>query len=781
MSETTRSPHTAEPEGDERFKRFVAFLITSLIIVAAVVSWLQTQAGAKAAQLGREVQSYAIRAMGLKTSGQARVSYGWQGAYQNWEELSDLAKRAEFDDRAAEAARYGAVRDRMAELSPLLSPPYFDAEADSLPDISQYEADVYLVQSTALSEHYTDSAEQNEAWDGKARAHITHLTLLAVTLSLFGLSTTITGRVVRWLFVAAGTVIAAFTLVWILIVAVWPVPRLEEAAIEAYAQGVGLAWQGSGENRVAYEDAIAKFDEALGREPGYANALYERGNTRLALADAAMAAGDDAAVTDYYEQAVADFEAAQAAGRDDTNVGWNLGWTYYLLARYDDAIRMDRHTLQLDPDLVGVRTNLGVALLVAGQMDEAQHEYQNAMDTATRLVTDAQAAGKQPPASLWWYLDAGAIDLVNLLDRLDGRVNPWTQAPPPDTVTDPGAVRTTAGDTIKQLKELLVALEFTGQPPQAEVSAVISPLEFGLERNNADGEPVGYDVGRSFPYETNKVLILFDYEGMSDGQKIIWKVYRDGFEQPDLRLAHDWNLSDSGSAELRIGYSHTDFFIFSSGEYVVEMFVDNRLMQRGGFTIRDTQGAVPLKTSGASGDVLFQDDFSDPFSGWDRIQHEDYTIDYTDGSYWFYVKSPNILVRGQLGLDLADVSVEVDATKLSGPTGEFGIVCRYDGATGNYYLLEVSDTGAYAIFKRKDDGWETLVDFTPTDAVRTGEAANHLRADCAGDTLTLYVNDEKVAEARDTDLTSGDVGLLAGASDQPGVEILFDNFVVRQP
>jgi tetratricopeptide (TPR) repeat protein len=777
MSETTSSSNAAAQASDERFKRFVAFLITSLIIVAAVVSFLQTRAGAKAAQFGREAQSYAIRAMGLKTSGQAQVGYDWQGAYQNWSELNDLAKRAEFAKRDAEAARYRSMRDRLIELSPLLQAPYFNPEDNNSPNLDKYEADVYWVAATALSEHYTDSAAQNQAWDSKARAHTTHLTLLAVALSLYGLSTTISGRIVRWLFVVAGTVISAFTLLWILIVAVWPVDYLSDDAIQAYAQGVGLARQTGDENTQA---AIGKFTEALGVEPRYANALYERGNAKLALADSAMAAKKFDEVTTQYEAAVADYETAQTAGRDDTNVGWNLGWTYYLLGRHGDAIRMDRHVLDLDPDLVGVHTNLGLALLVAGQPDEAQKEYQATLDTAARLVTEAKAAGKEPPASLWWYLDAGAIDLDNLLDRMDGKVNDWTQAAPPDTIADPDTVRTVAHDVIKQLKDLTTALEYTGQKPEGEAAAVISPFEFGLEKKDAQGQVTGYDVTESFPYETDRVLVLFDYQGMQDGQKVIWKVYHDGSESLSLRLVSDWNLGESGKAQKEIGYAYSDFFIFSSGEYIIEMYVDNHLMQRGRFTIRETSGATALTTSGASGEILFQDDFSDPFSGWSRLTENDYTIDYADGSYWFYVNAANIVVNGRPQLEFTDTSLEVDATKLSGPDGVFGVICRYVDSD-NYYVLKVTDSGYAGIDKMKDGQWKTLADFAQSDVIRTGKADNHLRADCVGDTLTLYVNDQQVAEAHDSDFTSGDVALMGGSYDQPGVEILFDNFVVKQP
>ncbi|MGB8980423.1 MAG: hypothetical protein WCC12_00960, partial [Anaerolineales bacterium] len=58
---------------------------------------------------------------------------------------------------------------------------------------------------------------------------------------------------------------------------------------------------------------------------------------------------------------------------------------------------------------------------------------------------------------------------------------------------------------------------------------------------------------------------------------------------------------------------------------------------------------------------------------------------------------------------------------------------------------------------------------------------NHLRADCIGDKLTFYINYTEGASASDSDLPAGDVGVVAGAFSEPGVDVLFDHFVVIQP
>jgi hypothetical protein len=68
-----------------------------------------------------------------------------------------------------------------------------------------------------------------------------------------------------------------------------------------------------------------------------------------------------------------------------------------------------------------------------------------------------------------------------------------------------------------------------------------------------------------------------------------------------------------------------------------------------------------------------------------------------------------------------------------------------------------------------------------SDKIIQGSAKNHIRFDCVGSTLTLYVNSTQIAQQTDTEYTEGNVGLLAGTFDTVGTDILFDNFVVFKP
>jgi hypothetical protein len=181
--------------------------------------------------------------------------------------------------------------------------------------------------------------------------------------------------------------------------------------------------------------------------------------------------------------------------------------------------------------------------------------------------------------------------------------------------------------------------------------------------------------------------------------------------------------------------------------------------------------------------VLFQDDFSDPESGWDRVIVSDGVTDYADGVYRIFVNTSNTDVWANPALDFTDVSVEVDATKVDGENdNDYGVICRYQDGE-NFYFFVISSDGYYGIGKISA-GLQQLIgvdSMPPSDAIRQGNATNHLRAVCAGSKLSFYVNDQFLAEYEDTEFTSGDVGLVAGTFDTPGVDIHFDNFVVTEP
>lgn len=192
---------------------------------------------------------------------------------------------------------------------------------------------------------------------------------------------------------------------------------------------------------------------------------------------------------------------------------------------------------------------------------------------------------------------------------------------------------------------------------------------------------------------------------------------------------------------------------------------------------------LPFSTGAApSGTTLFKDDFSSSASGWQHTQYAEGIMDYDSGGYRMLVNALQTNFWSTPGKDFKDVRIEVDAGKLAGPDeNRIGVICRSDGQS--YYFFIISSDGYYGlgIFT---DGQAALLGqkaMQSSDKIKTGVSVNHLRADCKGNTLTFFVNGSQLAQVQDPTLTHGDVGLLTGTFSQPGVDVVFDNFVVLQP
>jgi hypothetical protein len=182
------------------------------------------------------------------------------------------------------------------------------------------------------------------------------------------------------------------------------------------------------------------------------------------------------------------------------------------------------------------------------------------------------------------------------------------------------------------------------------------------------------------------------------------------------------------------------------------------------------------------GETLFYDDFTNPGTGWERFTSAEGTMDYDGSGYRFLVNALQANFWSTPGKSFGDVRMEVDVAKLNGPDeNRIGLLCRF--TEGNYYFFMVSSDGYYTIGKYIGGNVIQLgqSEMQFNEAVHTGLAVNHLRADCVGDTFTFYINGAPVAQAQDADFAEGDVGLLAGTFAQPGVDVIFDNFVVLQP
>ena len=566
-------------------------LVVILTIVGALLAVQMEFYGTEASKVLDRAQQYSILSMGVKVRGEIESSYAWNDAYRQWLDWESRAALAEQSGDAEAAARYRVVRDRVATLTPLLGAEYFDSALPQ-PDLRAFEASTYLVESTAFQERYTRAMELFGYLDEKSGLFAFQIQLLALALALIALAPNqelLPSARLRRLSVFAAAILGAVVVVWAVRVSLEPVPIYSEEAVNQYAIGVGLSYQGD------HAGAAAAFDQTLAREPDYANALYRRGNAHFALGN--------------YAAAAADFAAAWDAGREELNVLWNLGWTHYMMGDYEAAIATTNQGIALDAEQAPLYFNLGVMQLAAGDIRAAQGSYATGLQKTTETAS-LDSPGGAPPTSLWSYLNVAIEDIDAYLTCLETEV--CANAPAHELLREPAEgdaeLRQAAADIRRDIKNYAVALEYTQAPPPAEVAGEVGALEFGTgvyDENGqitdflalgAEGSPLRF--GLAIEEESNRtidsaltlandddapVLVRFPYREVQGAPLLVVKIYHNRSEAIWLRIVESWNLGSEGEAVLPLNPSAQ--FALADGDYHVEIYLDGRLMGEGSFVL----------------------------------------------------------------------------------------------------------------------------------------------------------------------------------------------------
>jgi len=245
--------------------------------------------------------------------------------------------------------------------------------------------------------------------------------------------------------------------------------------------------------------------------------------------------------------------------------------------------------------------------------------------------------------------------------------------------------------------------------------------------------------------------------------------------QPSLTGILRWTATSPGSHSLVV-------YAYNS---------DRAQSEAVGVNITVVQSATPVPqptptvepTPTTQPPLPFEDDFSDPNSGWDVDERESGSFGYKDGVYFVTSTKEKATVTGRAGRSLDDVVIEVDASQISAPANDnndYGVVCRVQPNLDAYYLL-ISGDGLYSIMIEQGEEFTRLVDWAESDVIRQGNATNHIKAVCTGSTLQLFVNGALLAEATDSTLSEGDIGLTATTYEEEPTEIHFDNLKAYAP
>ena len=197
----------------------------------------------------------------------------------------------------------------------------------------------------------------------------------------------------------------------------------------------------------------------------------------------------------------------------------------------------------------------------------------------------------------------------------------------------------------------------------------------------------------------------------------------------------------------------------------------------------ETEEVIPTPTSRT---VIWEDDFSDVNSGWERYRAFDGVLDYgeTQEVYQMQVNVENNLFWVMKDDDLVDVTMSVEAWQVGGPEGSlYGLMCRYDPNVLDGYFFLISSQGEAGV-GTFGPGFQPISggELTEFDAIQTGiNVRNTIAISCTGDSLIMAVNGEELFNLPATGLSGGDIGMAVATPMGAGADVYFDNLTVYQP
>lgn len=190
-------------------------------------------------------------------------------------------------------------------------------------------------------------------------------------------------------------------------------------------------------------------------------------------------------------------------------------------------------------------------------------------------------------------------------------------------------------------------------------------------------------------------------------------------------------------------------------------------------------GCISLDGQSAqTGPLIFEDDFTDPNSGW-FIYNADSTRGgaYVQGAFsvWSSGKNTVIALNPKTRQQLGDFSAEVDVRETSDNRGAvMGIIYRLDN-DGNYYRFAITDNQTYYVGKGKQGLEEELKPMEHSSVIKPGSEYNRLKVVCQGANHDFYINDTKMGNISDNTSFKGELG-ISFSNWSPSENYTFTNF-----
>ncbi len=177
--------------------------------------------------------------------------------------------------------------------------------------------------------------------------------------------------------------------------------------------------------------------------------------------------------------------------------------------------------------------------------------------------------------------------------------------------------------------------------------------------------------------------------------------------------------------------------------------------------------------------LIYEDDFSDSFGGWDDAFDAYTTKQYGNNRYQIEVSTSNLIAWGLANRDVADFEVEVEARKEDGAeANSYGLLFRVQDRK-NFYRFDISSDGFYLLSKFIDGQWTTLVDWAPSPHISPD--TNLLRVSTFGPEIVVSVNGQQLISVSDDSLSHGNFGFFASTFTEPYIWVSYDNLKLWVP
>ena len=190
----------------------------------------------------------------------------------------------------------------------------------------------------------------------------------------------------------------------------------------------------------------------------------------------------------------------------------------------------------------------------------------------------------------------------------------------------------------------------------------------------------------------------------------------------------------------------------------------------------------------ADSNVLYQDAFTNPGTGWAAAEFDNYFIGYHEPEYYHVeIKSPN-LKAPVVGIPSAetnnypDATIELQVYTVSGRTAtdgnyRYGLVFRRSG--DNYYAFTISPTTkTWEVFKSSPNGFLSLTQGVD-EGIQGLDVNDLLRVDAQGSNFTFSINNQLVGQLTDADYPDGTVGLYTENLENTNTHIHFDTLTIK--